>query len=92
VRRKIPPPKESVMKRNILLLVVILLVSALPALAAGEGAIKSCEELKAEIAAKLDAKGVKGYTLAIVKADEVKAAKVVGSCDGGKMKITYERK
>ena len=53
---------------------------------------KSCEELKAEIAAKLDAKGVKNYTLNIVNADEVKDAKVVGSCEGGAKRITYERK
>ncbi|HSB52347.1 MAG TPA: DUF1161 domain-containing protein [Dissulfurispiraceae bacterium] len=53
--------------------------------------IKPCEELKAEIAAKLDAKGVKGYTLEIVPADEVKDQKVVGSCDGGMKKITYSR-
>jgi hypothetical protein len=78
------------MKRKILLLVVVLLVSALPAVA--DEAKKSCEELKNEIAAKLDATGVKGYTLEIVKAAEVKDAKVVGSCEGGAMKITYERK
>jgi len=78
------------MKRKIVLLAMVLLVSALPALA--EEARKSCEELKSEIAAKLDAKGVKGYTLEVVKAEEVKDAKVVGSCDGGAMKIIYERK
>ena len=78
------------MKRKIVLLAVVLLVSALPALA--DEARKSCEELKGEIAAKLDAKGVKNYTLAVVKAEEVKDAKVVGSCDGGTMKIIYERK
>ena len=78
------------MKRKIMLLAVVLLVSALPALA--EEAKKTCEELKGEVAAKLDAKGVKGYTLAIVKAEDVKDAKVVGSCDGGAMKIIYERK
>jgi len=78
------------MKRKILLLVMVLLVSALPVLA--DEARKSCEELKGEIAAMLDTKGVKNYTLAIVKAEEVKDAKVVGSCDGGAMKIIYERK
>ena len=54
--------------------------------------IKSCEELKGEIDAKLKAKGVKGYTLEIVAADQVKDQKVIGSCEGGKKKITYERK
>ena len=53
---------------------------------------KACEELKMEIAAKLDAKGVKNYTLTIVDAKEVKETdKVVGSCDGGTMRILYTR-
>ncbi|MCV2352671.1 DUF1161 domain-containing protein [Paucibacter sp. B2R-40] len=56
-------------------------------------AAKPCEELKSEIAAKLDEKGVQGYTLEIVATDKVGAeAKVVGSCDGGSNKITYARK
>ena len=53
---------------------------------------KDCEELKKEIAAKLDAKGVKGYTLTIVAAADVKSGdNVVGSCDGGSKKIVYTR-
>jgi hypothetical protein len=53
---------------------------------------KSCEDLKMEIAAKLDAKGVKNYTLTIVAAGDVKDSdKVVGSCDGGSKRITYTR-
>jgi len=50
---------------------------------------KACEELKTEIAAKLDAKGVKGYQLDIVAAAEVKGQTVVGSCEAGAKKITY---
>lgn len=54
---------------------------------------KACEELKSEIAAKLDAKGVQNYTLTPVKTEEVKPEdKVVGSCDSGTMKIVYVRK
>ena len=53
---------------------------------------KDCEELKSEIAAKLDAKGVKNYELKIVAADEVKDETVVGSCDGGTKRITYTRR
>ena len=53
---------------------------------------KSCEDLKSEIAAKLDAKGVKNYELKIVSPDEVKGEAVVGSCDGGTKRITYIRK
>jgi hypothetical protein len=50
-----------------------------------------CEEVKAMIAAKLDAKGMKGYTLTAVAKEEVKEAKVVGSCEGGSKKIAYQR-
>ena len=53
--------------------------------------IKPCEELKTEIETKLKDKGVTGYTLEIVPADEVKDQKVVGSCNGGKSKITYTK-
>jgi hypothetical protein len=55
-------------------------------------AAKACEELKAEVAAKIDAKGVKGYTLEIVANDKTGDARVVGSCDAGKKKLTYSRK
>ena len=53
--------------------------------------IKPCEELKNEIDAKLKEKGVVNYTLEIVPADQIKDQKVVGSCDGGKSKITYSK-
>jgi hypothetical protein len=64
-----------------------LLIASAPAFAA-----KPCEELKTEIAAKLDAKNVTGYTLEIVENDQVGDKKVVGSCEGGTKKIVYERK
>jgi hypothetical protein len=53
--------------------------------------IKKCEELKTEIETKLKDKGVAGFTLEIVPADQIKDQKVVGSCDGGKNKITYSK-
>ncbi len=53
--------------------------------------IKPCEELKNEIDAKLKEKGVVNYTLEIVPADQIKDQKVIGSCDGGKNKITYTK-
>jgi hypothetical protein len=55
-------------------------------------ASKSCNELKAEIAAKIEANGVKNYALEIVVNDKVGDRKVVGSCEGGTKKIVYERK
>lgn len=54
--------------------------------------VKPCEELKKEIAEKLDAKGVKGYTLEVMaKADVKDGMTVVGTCDGGTRKIVYSR-
>ena len=55
-------------------------------------AAKDCEELKREIAAKIEANGVKEYTLEIVPNDKVGSGQVVGSCDGGTKKIIYMRK
>jgi len=52
---------------------------------------KPCEELKSEIATKLDAKGVKSYSLEIVAKDQDADGKVVGSCEGGTKKIVYRR-
>jgi hypothetical protein len=54
-------------------------------------AAKPCEELKDEITKKLDAKGVKGYTLEIVAKDKDAEGKVVGTCDGGSKKIIYTK-
>ena len=60
--------------------------------AAAAAAAKPCEDLKSEIAAKLDAKGVKSYTLDIVEKDkEVTEGKAVGTCEGGTKKIVYKR-
>src|SRR6266571_2878463 len=62
----------------------VLLFVSVPAHAQ---AAKPCEELKDEITKKLDAKGVKGYTLEIVAKDKDAESKVVGTCDGGTKKI-----
>jgi hypothetical protein len=69
---------------------VLSLMTAAPAFAQSAQR-KSCEDLKSEIAAKLDAKGVKGYQLDIVAAAEAGDQQVVGTCDGGAKKITYKR-
>jgi hypothetical protein len=53
---------------------------------------KPCEELKAEIEAKLKAKGVAKYSLDIVAASDAKGdGQVVGSCEGGSKRIVYKR-
>jgi hypothetical protein len=59
--------------------------------AQAQAAGKPCEDLKMEIAAKLDAKGVKGYTLDIVDKDKDTEGSVVGTCEGGSKKIMYRK-
>ena len=54
-------------------------------------AAKPCEELKDEISKKLDAKGVKGFTLEIVAKDKDAEGKSVGTCEGGTKKIIYSK-
>lgn len=74
----------------------LIVAMGLMALAGGAlAAGKPCEELKAEIAAKLDAKGVTGYSLKIVNKGEVAkgevAGNVVGTCEAGTKEIVYKR-
>jgi len=52
---------------------------------------KSCEDLKAEISKKLDAKGVTSYTLDAVDKGKEGDGKVVGTCDGGTKSLVYTR-
>jgi hypothetical protein len=54
-------------------------------------AAKPCEELKSEIAKKMDGNGVKSYSLEIVEKEKEVQGKVVGSCEGGAKKIVYSR-
>jgi general secretion pathway protein A len=54
-------------------------------------ALKSCNELKAEIQAKLDAKSVTGYGLTILASGDVQGHQIVGSCEGGTKKIALHR-
>lgn len=72
-----------------LLLATAMIAATLAA--APAHARKDCEELKNEIAAKIDANGVKSYTLEAIAADAESAAKVVGSCNGGTQRIVYQR-
>lgn len=56
-----------------------------------QAAVKPCEELKEEIAAKIEAKGVPSYTLTIVPINDEAEGKEVGTCEGGTKKIMYVR-
>jgi uncharacterized protein DUF1161 len=72
-------------------LIAAVFATALGDLSSAAAQQKDCEQLKTEIAAKLDAKGVKNYTLEIVPAEKVKDEKVVGACEGGSKRIIYKR-
>ncbi|MBK8804105.1 MAG: DUF1161 domain-containing protein [Fibrobacteres bacterium] len=52
---------------------------------------KNCDELKASVTEKIEAKGVKNFTVEIVANEDVKDGKVVGSCGGGTKKIVYTK-
>ena len=52
---------------------------------------KPCDELKAEIQAKLDAKRVTAYSLTILARGDVQGHHVVGSCDGNTKRIVLNR-
>ncbi|KQQ53670.1 hypothetical protein ASF84_17830 [Pseudomonas sp. Leaf127] len=73
------------MKRLIVALTCTLMATG--ALAAP----KSCDELKDEIEASIQANNVTSYTLEIVTNDEVRDQNmVVGSCEYGSKKIIYQ--
>ncbi|RMR04071.1 DUF1161 domain-containing protein [Pseudomonas syringae group genomosp. 3] len=69
------------------LLAVGLLSIAGTALAAG----KPCDELKSELDAKLQSKGVTSYTLEVVEKGSAAGKQVVGTCEGGTKEIVYRR-
>ena len=54
-------------------------------------AAKPCEELKAEIDARLKAKGVAAYSLEVVDKGSAGDKQVVGSCEAGSKEIVYQR-
>ena len=72
---------------RVLLAAMVLALVASPALAQ----VKSCEELKSEIEAKIKSNGVKEFTLTIVEKSAPEDGKVVGTCEGGTKKIVYKR-
>lgn len=66
---------------------VLLAFAALSA----QGQAKDCAELKAEIAAKMDANGVVGHQLSVIDAGATPMGTIVGGCGGGTRQIDYVR-
>ena len=67
--------------------VATLIVAVIPVAALA----RDCNEVKAEIDAKITAKGVTDYVLEVVDAPNVKEGKIVGTCGGGAKQIVYRR-
>lgn len=78
-------PVEEKMHKTTLVLLATLASSAVFAQP------KDCDELKAEIDAKISANGVGSFTTTIVDRDAVEDGQVVGTCDNGTRKIVYKR-
>jgi hypothetical protein len=68
-----------------LLGVVPLIIAAIPVVALA----RDCNEVKAEIDAKIKAKGVMNYVLQIENVSDVKEGRIVGNCDQGAKRIVY---
>jgi general secretion pathway protein A len=77
----VPPPAATLPPRA---------TPAPPVSPKGTG-FKSCDELKAEIKRKLDAKGVAGYVLTIIARGDAQGHQIVGSCEGNTKKIALHR-
>lgn len=70
----------------------LLAIACLTCSAATFAATKPCDELKAEIEAKIQSAGVASYTLEVVANDDVKDPNmVVGTCEGGTRKVIYQK-
>jgi hypothetical protein len=67
-----------------------LLSIVLLAFTGSASAASNCDDLLAQIDAKIRGAGVMRFTLTTVPADATVSGKVVGSCERGSRKIVYE--
>lgn len=74
---------------------VITIVQAFSMMLAADALAQSsaCDQLKSVLAARIEASGVRGYSLEAVPADALvpRDAKAIGNCDAGATKILYRR-
>lgn len=61
--------------------------------ALAQSAGNACDQLKATLAARIEATGVRGYSLEALPADAPmpKDGRVIGNCEGGAFKMVYRR-
>ena len=71
--------------------IVAVMVLGLAGAASAQSMRKPCDELKAEIDAKIKKNGVDKFTLDIVDKDAQADGKVVGTCEAGAKKIVYKK-
>jgi hypothetical protein len=79
-----PHPEKNMRK---IALVLLATLAATPAVAQP----KDCGELKAEIDAKISAKGVGSYTTTVVDNDANSDGAVIGTCENDTKKIVYKK-
>ena len=72
-------------------IIVAVMVLGFVGAASAQSMRKSCDELKAEIDAKIKKNGVDKFSLEVIDADKQSDGKVVGTCGGGTKKIVYKR-
>jgi len=71
--------------------IVAVLVLGMAGAASAQSMRKSCDELKAEIDAKIKKNGVDKFSLDVLDMDAQAEGKIVGTCDGNTKKIVYKR-
>ena len=69
---------------------VVMLVSGICCSSAWS-AVTSCQEIMDKVNAKLEHKGVQDYSLKVVGKDKETSLRVVGTCEGGKKKVIYQK-
>jgi hypothetical protein len=70
---------------------IVAMVAALGMSGTAWAQSKSCDELKADIEAKIKKNGVEKFSVDVVDKDAQAEGKVVGTCGGGAKKIVYKR-
>ena len=71
--------------------IVAVMVLGFVGAASAQSMKKPCDELKAEIDAKIKKNGIDKFNLDVVDANAQADGKVVGTCDGGAKKIVYKK-
>jgi hypothetical protein len=84
-------PNQRFASSLALRLVHAALICAVPTGALAQA--NACDQLKATLAARIEATGVRGYSLEVVPASTPvpAGAKAIGNCEGGERKVLYRR-